>query len=95
MLWGLIVQYVAWRNFVLAQTHSVGQVHVIFIIIIFFVYKDFHDFFSPQPQEKYVTAICEQVFRKFPDFTGRCKQAAFEAMSDPMYSGKMKVRHLS
>ncbi|KAF4109865.1 DNA excision repair protein ERCC-6-like 2 isoform X1 [Onychostoma macrolepis] len=46
---------------------------------------------SSKKQEKYVTAICEQVFRKFPDFTGRCKQAAFEAMSDPMYSGKMKV----
>ncbi|XP_016389500.1 DNA excision repair protein ERCC-6-like 2 [Sinocyclocheilus rhinocerous] len=46
---------------------------------------------TSKKQEKYVTAICEQVFRKFPDFTGRCKQAAFEAMSDPMYSGKMKV----
>ncbi|XP_043103741.1 DNA excision repair protein ERCC-6-like 2 [Puntigrus tetrazona] len=46
---------------------------------------------SSKKQEKYVTAICEQVFRKFPDFIGRCKQAAFEAMSDPMYSGKMKV----
>ncbi|XP_026125851.1 DNA excision repair protein ERCC-6-like 2 isoform X1 [Carassius auratus] len=46
---------------------------------------------TSKKQEKYVTAICEQVFRKFPDFIGRCKQAAFEAMSDPMYSGKMKV----
>lgn len=46
---------------------------------------------TSKKQEKYVTAICEQVFRKFPDFTERCKQAAFEAMSDPMYSGKMKV----
>uniref|UniRef100_A0A8C2KIZ9 Excision repair cross-complementation group 6-like 2 n=1 Tax=Cyprinus carpio TaxID=7962 RepID=A0A8C2KIZ9_CYPCA len=46
---------------------------------------------TSKKQEKYVTAICEQVFRKFPDFTGRCKQAAFEAMSDPVYSGKMKV----
>uniref|UniRef100_A0A673MBE0 ERCC excision repair 6 like 2 n=1 Tax=Sinocyclocheilus rhinocerous TaxID=307959 RepID=A0A673MBE0_9TELE len=50
---------------------------------------------TSKKQEKYVTAICEQVFRKFPDFTGRCKQAAFEAMSDPMYSGKMKVRNFS
>ncbi|KAK3565787.1 hypothetical protein QTP86_015048 [Hemibagrus guttatus] len=41
--------------------------------------------------EQCVTAICEQVFKKFPDFTERCKQAAFEAMSDPIYSGKMKV----
>ncbi|KAI7797376.1 putative DNA excision repair protein ERCC-6-like 2 [Triplophysa rosa] len=46
---------------------------------------------TSKKQEKYVTAICERVFRKFPDFTERCKQAAFEAMSDPMYSGKMKV----
>ncbi|XP_039535916.1 DNA excision repair protein ERCC-6-like 2 [Pimephales promelas] len=46
---------------------------------------------TSKKQEKYVTAICEQVFKKFPDFTERCKQAAFEAMSDPMYSGKMKV----
>lgn len=46
---------------------------------------------TSKKQEKYVTAICNQVFKKFPDFTERCKQAAFEAMSDPMYSGKMKV----
>uniref|UniRef100_A0A673G703 ERCC excision repair 6 like 2 n=1 Tax=Sinocyclocheilus rhinocerous TaxID=307959 RepID=A0A673G703_9TELE len=44
-------------------------------------------------QSKEGTTICEQVFRKFPDFTARCKQAAFEAMSDPMYSGKMKVSY--
>lgn len=69
----------------MVQIHSVGQVN---IFVIFF-------YFFPQIQEKYVTAICEQVFRKFPDFTGRCKQAAFEAMSDPVYSGKMKVRHFS
>lgn len=42
-------------------------------------------------QEQYVNEICEKVFQKFPDFTEKCKQAAFEAMSDPMYSGKMKV----
>lgn len=41
-----------------------------------------------------MTAVCEQVFKKFPDFTERCKQAAFEAMSDPIYSGKMKVSSL-
>ncbi|XP_072537957.1 DNA excision repair protein ERCC-6-like 2 [Salminus brasiliensis] len=46
---------------------------------------------TSKKQEKYVAAICEQVFRKFPDFMGKCKQAAFEAMSDPVYSGKMKV----
>ncbi|XP_066500418.1 DNA excision repair protein ERCC-6-like 2 [Hoplias malabaricus] len=42
-------------------------------------------------QDKYVAAICEQVFKKFPDFKERCKKAAFETMSDPKYSGKMKV----
>ncbi|TRY86501.1 hypothetical protein DNTS_010128 [Danionella cerebrum] len=46
---------------------------------------------TSKKQENYVTAICERVFKKFPDFTERCKRAAFEAMSDPMYSGKMKV----
>ncbi|KAI4901921.1 hypothetical protein NFI96_015035, partial [Prochilodus magdalenae] len=46
---------------------------------------------ASKKQEKIVAAICEQVFKKFPDFTERCKQAAFEAMSDPVYSGKMKV----
>lgn len=46
---------------------------------------------TSKKQEKYVTAVCEQVFKKFPDFTERCKQVAFEAMSDPIYSGKMKV----
>ncbi|XP_060736675.1 DNA excision repair protein ERCC-6-like 2 isoform X2 [Tachysurus vachellii] len=46
---------------------------------------------TSEKQEKCVTAICTQVFKKFPDFTERCKQAAFEAMSDPIYSGKMKV----
>ncbi|XP_042344247.1 DNA excision repair protein ERCC-6-like 2 isoform X2 [Plectropomus leopardus] len=42
-------------------------------------------------QEKYVGAICAKVFQKFPDFVKRCKDEAFEALSDPMYSGKMKV----
>ncbi|XP_046727466.1 DNA excision repair protein ERCC-6-like 2 isoform X2 [Silurus meridionalis] len=46
---------------------------------------------TSKKQEKYVAAICDQVFKKFPDFTERCKEAAFEAMSDPIYSGKMKV----
>ncbi|KAK6313402.1 hypothetical protein J4Q44_G00167490 [Coregonus suidteri] len=46
---------------------------------------------TSKKQEQYVNEICEKVFQKFPDFTERCKQAAFEAMSDPMYSGKMKV----
>ncbi|XP_026887493.2 DNA excision repair protein ERCC-6-like 2 [Electrophorus electricus] len=46
---------------------------------------------TSKTQEKYVNSICEKVFTKFPDFTERCKQAAFEAISDPKYSGKMKV----
>uniref|UniRef100_A0A673WM98 Excision repair cross-complementation group 6-like 2 n=1 Tax=Salmo trutta TaxID=8032 RepID=A0A673WM98_SALTR len=46
---------------------------------------------TSKKQEQYVNEICEKVFQKFPDFTEKCKQAAFEAMSDPMYSGKMKV----
>ncbi|XP_068422715.1 DNA excision repair protein ERCC-6-like 2 isoform X2 [Clinocottus analis] len=46
---------------------------------------------SSKKQEKYVAAICTKVFQKFPDFVQRCKDEAFEALSDPMYSGKMKV----
>lgn len=42
-------------------------------------------------QEEYINAICEKVFQKFPEFLKRCKDTAFEAMSDPMYSGKMRV----
>lgn len=39
-----------------------------------------------------MSAICAKVFQKFPDFVQRCKDEAFEALSDPMYSGKMKVQ---
>lgn len=39
-----------------------------------------------------MSAICQKVFQKFPDFVQRCKDEAFEALSDPMYSGKMKVQ---
>ncbi|KAL0979127.1 hypothetical protein UPYG_G00181080 [Umbra pygmaea] len=46
---------------------------------------------TSKKQEQYVKDICEKVFQNFPDFTERCKQESFEAMSDPMYSGKMKV----
>ncbi|TNN64516.1 DNA excision repair protein ERCC-6-like 2 [Liparis tanakae] len=46
---------------------------------------------SSKNQEKYVGAICAKVFQKFPDFMQRCKDEAFEALSDPMYSGKMKL----
>ncbi|KAJ8285199.1 hypothetical protein GJAV_G00023440 [Gymnothorax javanicus] len=46
---------------------------------------------ASRKQEMYVNDICEKVFQKFPDFMQRQKEAAFEALSDPMYSGKMKV----
>ncbi|CAL8249268.1 unnamed protein product [Merluccius merluccius] len=42
-------------------------------------------------QKEFVGAVCKKVFQKFPDFMQRCKEEAFEAISDPMYSGKMKV----
>lgn len=40
-----------------------------------------------------MSAVCAKVFQKFPEFVHRCKNEAFEALSDPMYSGKMKVKH--
>ncbi|KAM4746101.1 DNA excision repair protein ERCC-6-like 2 isoform 2-T2 [Anableps anableps] len=46
---------------------------------------------TSKKQEKYVSSICAKVFQRFPDFVQRCKNEAFEALSDPMYSGKMKV----
>uniref|UniRef100_A0A8C4FDV7 Excision repair cross-complementation group 6-like 2 n=1 Tax=Dicentrarchus labrax TaxID=13489 RepID=A0A8C4FDV7_DICLA len=46
---------------------------------------------TSKKQEKYVGGICAKVFQRFPDFVQRCKDEAFEALSDPMYSGKMKV----
>ncbi|CAI5650001.1 unnamed protein product [Oreochromis niloticus] len=46
---------------------------------------------TSKKQEKYVSAVCAKVFQKFPEFVHRCKNEAFEALSDPMYSGKMKV----
>lgn len=46
---------------------------------------------TSKKQEKYVGRICAKVFQKFPDFVQRCKDEAFEALSDPLYSGKMMV----
>ncbi|CAJ1069007.1 DNA excision repair protein ERCC-6-like 2 [Xyrichtys novacula] len=46
---------------------------------------------TSKKQEKYIGDICKKVFQKFPEFVQRCKDEAFEALSDPMYSGKMKV----
>ena len=42
-------------------------------------------------QKELVGAVCKTVFQKFPDFMRRCQEEAFEAISDPVYSGKMKV----
>ncbi|KAM7019134.1 DNA excision repair protein ERCC-6-like 2 [Tautogolabrus adspersus] len=46
---------------------------------------------TSKKQDKYVGRVCEKVFQKFPEFVQRCKDESFEALSDPMYSGKMKV----
>ncbi|XP_037535984.1 DNA excision repair protein ERCC-6-like 2 [Nematolebias whitei] len=46
---------------------------------------------TSEKQEMYVRAVCTKVFQKFPEFVQRCRDEAFEALSDPMYSGKMKV----
>ncbi|CAL9707977.1 unnamed protein product [Knipowitschia caucasica] len=42
-------------------------------------------------QKECVGVICQKVFEQCPEFVQRCKHEAFEALSDPMYSGKMKV----
>ncbi|XP_006746060.1 DNA excision repair protein ERCC-6-like 2 isoform X1 [Leptonychotes weddellii] len=46
---------------------------------------------SSKHQETLIKRICDQVFSKFPDFVQKSKDAAFETLSDPKYSGKMKV----
>ncbi|XP_024865145.1 DNA excision repair protein ERCC-6-like 2 isoform X2 [Kryptolebias marmoratus] len=46
---------------------------------------------TSKKQEKYVSSICTKVFQRFPEFVQRCTNEAFEALSDPAYSGKMKV----
>ncbi|XP_078070533.1 DNA excision repair protein ERCC-6-like 2 isoform X2 [Mustelus asterias] len=42
-------------------------------------------------QASTVRRVCEQVFCKFPEFVQQSKEAAFTTISDPKYSGKMKV----
>ena len=42
-------------------------------------------------QETVIKRICDRVFSRFPDFVQKSKDAAFETLSDPKYSGKMKV----
>ncbi|XP_044302235.1 DNA excision repair protein ERCC-6-like 2 isoform X2 [Varanus komodoensis] len=46
---------------------------------------------TSRQQEAHITRVCSQVFSKFPDFAQLSKDAAFETISDPKYSGKMKV----
>ncbi|XP_010083202.1 PREDICTED: DNA excision repair protein ERCC-6-like 2, partial [Pterocles gutturalis] len=41
--------------------------------------------------EAHIKRVCNQVFSSFPDFVQLSKDAAFETISDPKYSGKMKV----
>ncbi|GCC38149.1 DNA excision repair protein ERCC-6-like 2 isoform X3 [Chiloscyllium punctatum] len=42
-------------------------------------------------QASTVRRICERVFCKFPEFLQQSKEEAFITISDPKYSGKMKV----
>ncbi|NWZ70267.1 ER6L2 protein, partial [Acrocephalus arundinaceus] len=42
-------------------------------------------------QDAHIKRVCSQVFSSFPDFVQLSKDAAFETISDPKYSGKMKV----
>ncbi|NXX23587.1 ER6L2 protein, partial [Podargus strigoides] len=46
---------------------------------------------TSKQQETHIKRVCSQVFSSFPDFAQLSKDAAFETISDPKYSGKMKV----
>ncbi|KAM6304006.1 DNA excision repair protein ERCC-6-like 2 isoform 4-T4 [Podargus strigoides] len=46
---------------------------------------------TSKQQETHIKRVCSQVFSSFPDFVQLSKDAAFETISDPKYSGKMKV----
>ncbi|XP_035749726.1 DNA excision repair protein ERCC-6-like 2 isoform X2 [Egretta garzetta] len=46
---------------------------------------------TSKQQEAHIKRVCSQVFSIFPDFVQLSKDAAFETISDPKYSGKMKV----
>ncbi|XP_069737256.1 DNA excision repair protein ERCC-6-like 2 [Phaenicophaeus curvirostris] len=46
---------------------------------------------TTKQQEAHIKRVCNQVFSSFPDFMQLSKDAAFETISDPKYSGKMKV----
>ncbi|NXU49580.1 ER6L2 protein, partial [Turnix velox] len=46
---------------------------------------------TSKQQEAHIKRVCDQVFSSFPGFVQLSKDAAFETISDPKYSGKMKV----
>ncbi|NWS44565.1 ER6L2 protein, partial [Probosciger aterrimus] len=46
---------------------------------------------TSKQQEAHIKRVCSKVFSSFPDFVQLSKDAAFETISDPKYSGKMKV----
>ncbi|XP_073527082.1 DNA excision repair protein ERCC-6-like 2 [Phyllobates terribilis] len=46
---------------------------------------------TSKKQVDHIERICSEVFSKFPEFIQQSKEAAFETISDPKYSGKMKV----
>uniref|UniRef100_A0A8C5LPT9 DNA excision repair protein ERCC-6-like 2 n=1 Tax=Leptobrachium leishanense TaxID=445787 RepID=A0A8C5LPT9_9ANUR len=46
---------------------------------------------TSKKQEAHIKRVCTEVFSRFPDFVKQSKDAAFETISDPKYSGKMKV----
>ncbi|XP_040211409.1 DNA excision repair protein ERCC-6-like 2 isoform X1 [Rana temporaria] len=46
---------------------------------------------TSKKQDAHIKRICSEVFSKFPEFIQQTKEAAFETISDPKYSGKMKV----
>ncbi|OCU01172.1 DNA excision repair protein ERCC-6-like 2 [Xenopus laevis] len=46
---------------------------------------------TSKKQEAHIKRVCNEVFSKFPEFALQSKDAAFETLSDPRYSGKMKV----
>lgn len=61
-----------------------------FYKVLFFVGLNMHwNFFFLK--ETVIKRICDRVFSRFPDFVQKSKDAAFETLSDPKYSGKMKV----
>ncbi|XP_015135872.1 DNA excision repair protein ERCC-6-like 2 isoform X5 [Gallus gallus] len=46
---------------------------------------------TSKQQETHIKRVCNEVFSSFPDFMQLSKDAAFETISDPKYSGKMRI----